>query len=1059
MKNRIFIYTTIIFLLISYSELFTQTIPKVTILNNPAPGYYYFDIIQSSSFQLFDNYGELVHHKETIPQKRKKMLENGLISEFDVNKYLIYNENLELIDSIKNPTNYTIDLHDFVALRNGNYLMLLNHKVQKDLSSIVEGGQEDALIINNLIVETDGRGKIYWSWSALDYLEITDVTSAVDLTMNMIDLFHINSVFEDSNGNLLISIRHYDEVALVNKQTKQFIWRFGGQNCKNNQYTILNDEVDGFKGFSHQHTVSILENGNILLFDNGNLKPNKYSRAVEYSINHQTKTATKVWEYRANPDVYIFAMGSAYRLENGNTLIGWSKFGFTEVRQDKTVTLEAISDNPNGIYRVQKTNLKQKYKSININSNGTYQYNSTNNVTGISIKVESISGIGGNTHIQKHFYPPHRGDYANTDFLSILPYRWVYSNDGGINTLSGELSLDVGSVKDINFPQGIVIYIRESEDKGIFQRLETTYDENNNQIKAKIDGFGEFVLAKTTVKGPKLLYPQNNVRGVSAFGELKWEKIFNTQKYHIQLSSNNSFNQKIIDTLAPAKEIFQYAGLDYLRQYFWRVRAIAGDDTTEWSETYNFRTNLATPKILQPINNFIGFRNNDFVVWDSVTYSENYQFQLSQDKSFQNLINNSWDIKKNSIKVSGLGYNTRYFCRVRAIASADTSEWSSYVTFTTVLPSPKLITPTNNSKDIEIPSQLKWTKISDSEEYHIEISEDKRFGPEFTLKIIIADTSVRINELEPGTEYFWKVQAVRPTDTSDWSEIFTFYTKITDTTAIELQSPQIQYPKNNDFAIYIDGIIKWSKVEKAKGYRIKLTQIDKGIYKEFDVKSAGTFQTSLDELEYNTKYEVAIKATSGFYESKWSDPIVFTTELKPPTIANPVNLSKEVPAKGRFEFQYDYPQFDLHLQVSQETKFGDLIIDKKGKNDNITEYSLGGETTYYARLIQFSDSNRSRWSDTVQFTTSKINSTSISDDYEVDIFQNDKNNLIHIYLNKTNNIDRIIIYNILGNAIFESRIEANVTEISTGYFPKGIYILVLKSLNNQVIKNQILYLY
>jgi hypothetical protein len=85
--------------------------------------------------------------------------------------------------------------------------------------------------------------------------------------------------------------------------------------------------------FYHEHYVRMLENGNLLLFDNGNGRPavegGLYTRALELALDWGSMTATKVWEYRhqvgANGGVPVYKyadrVGSAQRLENGNTIV------------------------------------------------------------------------------------------------------------------------------------------------------------------------------------------------------------------------------------------------------------------------------------------------------------------------------------------------------------------------------------------------------------------------------------------------------------------------------------------------------------------------------------------------------------------------------------------------------------------------------------------------------------------------------------------------------------------------------------------------------------------
>jgi len=66
-----------------------------------------------------------------------------------------------------------------------------------------------------------------------------------------------------------------------------------------------------------------LENGNITVFDNGNLHSPPFSRVAEYQLDEPNRLAFLIWDYRNNPETFSFAMGSARRLDNHNTFIGW----------------------------------------------------------------------------------------------------------------------------------------------------------------------------------------------------------------------------------------------------------------------------------------------------------------------------------------------------------------------------------------------------------------------------------------------------------------------------------------------------------------------------------------------------------------------------------------------------------------------------------------------------------------------------------------------------------------------------------------------------------------
>ena len=59
--------------------------------------------------------------------------------------------------------------------------------------------------------------------------------------------------------------------------------------------------TDDFEWVSGQHSVKVMDNGNILLFDNGFarqfIRNPTYSRAVEYEIDEKNKTIKQVWQY------------------------------------------------------------------------------------------------------------------------------------------------------------------------------------------------------------------------------------------------------------------------------------------------------------------------------------------------------------------------------------------------------------------------------------------------------------------------------------------------------------------------------------------------------------------------------------------------------------------------------------------------------------------------------------------------------------------------------------------------------------------------------------------
>jgi hypothetical protein len=214
------------------------------------------------------------------------------------------------------------DLHDFELLDNGNALLLAYRRRQVDLRTY--GGAADAIVFDPIIAERTPDGRTVWLWDGAEHLDLDDVPPAnVPLKLHaeppaVADYAHANSLEVYDDGDILLSVRNYDCIYRIDRDTGAIVWTFGGVNCADNEFTIGGDPYDGF---SHQHDATLLDDGNILLFDNGNLHDPPRSRAVEYAIDEQTRTAELVWSH--DDGRYTGYFGSAERLDNGNTLISW----------------------------------------------------------------------------------------------------------------------------------------------------------------------------------------------------------------------------------------------------------------------------------------------------------------------------------------------------------------------------------------------------------------------------------------------------------------------------------------------------------------------------------------------------------------------------------------------------------------------------------------------------------------------------------------------------------------------------------------------------------------
>ena len=195
------------------------------------------------------------------------------------------------------------------------------------------GGSPAARLAVHTIERHDAAGALTFRWSAASLFSVDDWPIP---TPNAVDLDHPSSLAIAPDGGYVVSFQAMDEVTEIDSTTGAVKWRFGG---RHNQFDIVDDPVNGFLG---QHDVQVLPSGNILMLDDHFRGAPGPARAAEYSLDTQRMIARLVWQYRPSPAVISPIMGSAQRLNDGTTLVGFGAAGrVDEVSGDGTVRWSA----------------------------------------------------------------------------------------------------------------------------------------------------------------------------------------------------------------------------------------------------------------------------------------------------------------------------------------------------------------------------------------------------------------------------------------------------------------------------------------------------------------------------------------------------------------------------------------------------------------------------------------------------------------------------------------------------------------------------------------------
>ena len=217
--------------------------------------------------------------------------------------------------------------HDFQRLPNGNTLVLVWKSMPEELAASVKGGyeagSEKGQMLGDAVMEVTPGGEIVDEWRSWEHLSPEEDT--ICLLEGRKEWTHQNCLNVTSDGSLLVSFRQTDTVGIVDRSTGEFSWKWGPGDI------------------SHQHNPTFLDNGHVLLFDNG---PHRrgvcHSRIVEIDpVDNQI-----AWEYRGDPPISFFSyhISGADRLPNGNTLICEGAPGrIFEVTPTKDIVWEYIS--------------------------------------------------------------------------------------------------------------------------------------------------------------------------------------------------------------------------------------------------------------------------------------------------------------------------------------------------------------------------------------------------------------------------------------------------------------------------------------------------------------------------------------------------------------------------------------------------------------------------------------------------------------------------------------------------------------------------------------------
>jgi hypothetical protein len=223
-----------------------------------------------------------------------------------------------------------------------------------------------------------------------------------------------------------------------------------------------------------------------------------------------------------------------------------------------------------------------------------------------------------------------------------------------------------------------------------------------------------------------------------------------------------------------------------------------------------------------------------------------------------------------------------------------------------------------------------------------------------------------MNNLNTGTTYYWRVNAVNDTSTGVWSNVWNFTTVFGIPT-----TPTLSSPSNNAFGQAISLNLSWNSVGGAAAYSLQVaTGSDFSAIDYGQNDSAATSQT-VAGLAMGTAYYWRVNASNPLGTSSWSSIWMFTTgtPLGAPVLSLPTNGAANQPSSLTLSWNTVSNALSYALQTSNSSDFSNLT---QIGNLTSTSYSISSlpiATIYYWRVNATNGVGSGAWSSVWSFMT------------------------------------------------------------------------------------------
>lgn len=226
------------------------------------------------------------------------------------------------------------DLHELRLTAAGTVLLTAYEEAGADLSSV--GGPQNGKLLIGHAQEIDlHTGRLIMDWSSIDHVGLDESYQTVPHT-GPYDYFHINSIAEASDGDLIISARNTWAIYKVDRVTGRIKWRMNG---KRSDFLMGKGANYYWQHDAEPHGPSVMT-----VFDDG-ASPSEeaQSRGLLLDVNEASRRVTLRQAF-LHPAGFLAAnQGNVQLLPDGRAFVGWGNQPyFSEFSPDGKLLLDGV---------------------------------------------------------------------------------------------------------------------------------------------------------------------------------------------------------------------------------------------------------------------------------------------------------------------------------------------------------------------------------------------------------------------------------------------------------------------------------------------------------------------------------------------------------------------------------------------------------------------------------------------------------------------------------------------------------------------------------------------